>query len=74
MKTTNCKDDFEVLKYIEEVNRILSDIRSIEHKLMDDKIYDDIFEDYIIAVKINLKSIKTAFFAVDDIKSFNIKY
>lgn len=71
MKTINRENDFEVLKYIEEVDRILSDVRSFEHQLMDDKIFDDVFEDYIITAIVNLKSIKTALFAIDDIKSYN---
>ena len=45
----------------------MSLVRTFEYKLMDGDIFDDVFEDYLIAVKVNLKSIKTSLIAVDDI-------
>lgn len=61
------KSDYEVANRISEINRILSLVRTFEYKLMDGDIFDDVFEDYLIAVKVNLKSIKTSLIAVDDI-------
>ncbi len=67
MRMMDSKSDYEVANRISEINRILSLVRTFEYKLMDGDIFDDVFEDYLIAVKVNLKSIKTSLIAVDDI-------
>lgn len=60
MRMMDSKSDYEIANRIAEINRILSLVREFEYNLMDGDIIDDVFEDYIISVKVNLKSIKTS--------------
>ena len=67
MRMMDSKSDYEIANRIAEINQILSLVRAFEYKLTDGDIFDEVFEDYIISVKVNLKSIKTSLITVDDI-------
>lgn len=69
MGNSNCKEDFDVSRYIYFANRILASVRDLEYELYDIYSDNEAIEDDLIEIKRRLKVLKMDLCAMKGIRS-----
>ena len=64
----------DVALFIDEIEKLLDGIRTLEHQLYDAGIFCDEVEDDLIHSKLRLKTMKTDLYAIEEIKNGSIQY